>query len=183
MRGLVRRLAALLLALLLALGGLTGAVAEDWRALLRDLYGLTEDYDGGEDALPAEEAGGEDEDETEVEFELPVTDPQQIVNYLGLYGELPENFITKDEAKDLGWDSRYNYVGEVAPGMSIGGDRFGNYEGQLPTAKGRKWFECDANYKGKKRGAERILFSSDGLYYYTDDHYQTFTEMFPEDMQ
>ena len=62
MRGLVRRLAALLLALLLALGGLTGAVAEDWRALLRDLYGLTEDYDGGEDALPAEEAGGEDED-------------------------------------------------------------------------------------------------------------------------
>ena len=73
-------------------------------------------------------------------------------------------------------------MGEVAPGKSIGGDRFGNYEGQLPDRKGRKWFECDANYKGKKRGAQRVLFSNDGLYYYTDDHYQTFTEMFPEDM-
>ncbi len=173
----VRRLAALLLALLLALGGLSGAVAEDWRGLLRDLYGLADDYDGGlEGAAPAE-----DEKKTEVQFELPVTDPQQIVNYLDLYGELPENFITKDEAKSLGWDSRYNYVGEVAPGKSIGGDRFGNYEGQLPSAKGRRWFECDANYRGKKRGAERLLFSSDGLYYYTDDHYQTFTQMFPED--
>ena len=169
----VRRLAALLLVLLLAVAGLSGAVAEDWRDLLRDLYGLADDYDGGSEAA-------EGENETEVEFELPVTDPQQIVNYLDLYGELPENFITKDEAKALGWDSRYNYVGEVAPGMSIGGDYFGNYERSLPTAKGRKWYECDTDYRGKKRGAGRLLFSSDGLYYYTDDHYQTFTQMFPE---
>ena len=173
-----RRWIALLLALLLALGGLTAAVAEDWRSLLRDLYGLTDD-DGG----AAQEQTGVGNEPTEVEFELPVTDPQQIVNYLGLYGELPENFITKDEARALGWDSRYNYVGEVAPGKSIGGDRFGNYEGQLPAKKGRQWYECDANYRGKKRGAERILFSSDGLYYYTDDHYQTFIQMFPEDLQ
>ena len=94
--------------------------------------------------------------------------------------ELPENFITKNEAKDLGWDSRYNYVGEVAPGKSIGGDRFGNYEGLLPKKKGRKWYECDANYGGRKRGPERVVFSSDGLYYYTDDHYNTFTQMYPE---
>ena len=174
-----RRLLGLLLAALLALSALTVAAAEDWRDLLRGLYGL-------EDAGTEEqtEVYSEDEDEqTEVEFELPVTDPQQIVNYLSIYGELPENFITKAEARDLGWDSRYNYVGEVAPGKSIGGDRFGNYEGQLPDRKGRKWFECDANYKGKKRGAQRVLFSNDGLYYYTDDHYQTFTEMFPEDMK
>ena len=187
MHGLTRRLAALLLALLLATAGLIGATAEDWRDQLRELYGLMSEYDDGaeqsDEAAEPEEADGDAEEETEVVFELPVTDPQQIVNYLELYGELPENFITKNEARDLGWDSRYNYVGEVAPGMSIGGDRFGNYEGQLPTKKGRQWFECDVNYQGRKRGAERLLFSSDGLYYYTNDHYQTFTQMFPEDLQ
>ena len=175
----VRRLLALVMAALLALSALTVAVADDWRELLRDLYGLTDDYEAEEQT----EVYDDEEEQTEVEFELPVTDPQQIVNYLALYGELPENFITKNEARDLGWDSRYNYVGEVAPGKSIGGDRFGNYEGLLPEAKGRTWYECDANYRGKKRGAQRVLFSSDGLYYYTDDHYQTFTEMFPEDLQ
>ena len=167
---------ALLIAAILATAGLACAGAEDWRDLLRDLYGLTDDYDGG-----SQDAYEQDEDEPpEPQFQLPVTDPQQIVNYLEIYGELPDNFITKSEAKALGWDSRYNYVGEVAPGKSIGGDRFGNYEGMLPSAKGRTWYECDANYKGKKRGAERVLFSSDGLYYYTNDHYNTFTQMFPE---
>ena len=167
------RLLAAALALLVALGGLSFAVAEDdWRDLLRQLYGLTDEDQIGQQSVNSKE--------TEVEFELPVTDPQQIVIYLGKYGELPENFITKKEAQALGWDSWYNYVGEVAPGMSIGGDRYGNYEGQLPSKKGRTWYECDANYRGKKRGAERVIFSSDGLYYYTRDHYKTFTQMFPE---
>ena len=173
----VRRLLAALLALIALLTGVVQAAAEgDWRSLLRDFYGLSDDYDGGD-------ADQSTEEQTEFEFELPVTDPQQIVNYLDMYGELPENFITKREAQALGWDNRYNYVGEVLPGMSIGGDRFNNYEGQLPSKKGRTWYECDANYRGKKRGAQRVLFSSDGLYYYTDDHYQTFTEMFPEDLR
>ena len=175
MQSTVRRLMALALALMLALAGLSFAAAEDWRDMLRGLYGLSSDYEVEQNPVDSEE-----QTEVETEFELPVTDPQQIVNYLDIYGELPENFITKNEAKDLGWDSRYNYVGEVAPGKSIGGDRFGNYEGQLPGKKGRKWYECDANYRGKKRGAERVLFSNDGLYYYTDDHYETFTQMFPE---
>ena len=103
------------------------------------------------------------------------------MNYLDAYGRLPDNFITKREAKELGWDSYYNYVGDVAPGKSIGGDKFGNYEGQLPKAKGRTWYECDTGYRGKKRGATRLLFSSDGLYFYTDDHYNTFTQMYPEE--
>ena len=68
---------------------------------------------------------------------------------------------------------------DVAPGYSIGGDKFGNYEGLLPDASGRKWYEADANYTTGPRGAERILYSSDGLVYYTNDHYQTFTEMHP----
>jgi len=117
----------------------------------------------------------------EKRWSTPITEPQEIVNYLAAYGELPENFITKKEARQLGWDSSYNYVGDVAPGKSIGGDRFGNYEGQLPDRKGRTWYECDAYYQGRKRGAHRVLYSSDGLYYYTDDHYNTFTQMYPEE--
>ena len=175
MQGMARRLAALLLALSLVFAGLFGAAAEsdDWRAMLRSLYGLSDDAN----ETPS------DGDTNQYEFEIPVTDPQQIVNYLSIYGELPENFITKDEARDLGWDSRFNYVGEVAPGKSIGGDYYGNYEGLLPKEKGRKWYECDANYRGKKRGPERVIYSTDGLYYYTDDHYQTFIEMYPEDLK
>ena len=111
----------------------------------------------------------------------PEAEPQAIADYLFEHGKLPENFITKEEAQDLGWDSSRNYVSDVAPGKSIGGDRFGNYEGQLPKAKGRKFFECDANYTGGKRGAERIVYSSDGRVWYTKDHYGTFEELFPSD--
>jgi len=110
-----------------------------------------------------------------------ITDPQAIADYIFAHGELPDNFITKEEAKALGWDSKRNYVGDVAPGKSIGGDRYGNYEGKLPKAKGRKFYECDVNYRGKKRGAERIVYSNDGHVWYTKDHYETFEELFPSD--
>lgn len=109
----------------------------------------------------------------------PIIEPQAIADYIFEHGKLPDNFITKKEAQKLGWDSSRNYVGDVAPGKSIGGDRFGNYEGRLPSKKGRTWYEADCYYQGKKRNAHRILYSSDGLVYYTDDHYETFTQMFP----
>lgn len=177
MRKILKRWLATLLALLLAASMLTGAMAEDWRDMLRNAFGLSNDYavEATEDPTWAPTEAPTDA------WDYPITDPQQIVNYLDRYGELPENFITKKEAKALGWDSSYNYVGDVAPGKSIGGDRFGNYEGQLPEKKGRKWFECDTNYRGKKRGPTRLLYSSDGLYYYTGDHYNTFRQMYPED--
>ena len=104
---------------------------------------------------------------------------QDIADYIFAHGTLPDNFLTKSEARQLGWDSSQNYGSDVAPGYSIGGDKFGNYEGLLPDASGRKWYEADANYTAGPRGAERILYSSDGLVYYTNDHYQTFTEMHP----
>ena len=109
----------------------------------------------------------------------PLTDPQDIADYIFLYGKLPPNFITKKQAQNLGWDSSYNYVSDVAPGKSIGGDRFGNYEGLLPSKKGRQWYEADCYYTKGKRNAYRILYSNDGLVYYTDDHYESFTQMFP----
>ena len=108
-----------------------------------------------------------------------ITAPQAIADYIFEHGKLPDNFITKKEAEALGWDSSRNDVSDVAPGKSIGGDRFGNYEGLLPDAPGRTWKEADANYVSGNRGAERIVFSNDGLVYYTKDHYESFTQMFP----
>jgi guanyl-specific ribonuclease Sa len=110
----------------------------------------------------------------------PIIEPQAIADYLFEYGELPGNFITKQEAKNLGWDG-YNYVSDVAPGMSIGGDYFGNYEGKLPRVKGRKYYEADCWYTGGKRKQYRIIYSNDGHVWYTEDHYNTFTEMSPSE--
>lgn len=106
-------------------------------------------------------------------------EPQAIADYLFAHGELPDNFITKAEARALGWDSAKNYVSDVAPGKSIGGDRFGNYEGLLPKAAGRQYYEADCNYVSGPRGAERIIYSSDGLVFYTGDHYKSFSELSP----
>ena len=102
---------------------------------------------------------------------------EEVAVYLASYEELPDNFLTKNEAEKLGWDNRKGNLHQVAPGCSIGGNRFGNYEGILPDAKNRKWTECDINYEGGYRGAERICFSNDGLIYFSDDHYETFTRV------
>ena len=99
--------------------------------------------------------------------------------YIHTYGCLPPNFITKEEARDLGWEG--GGLDDYAYGMCIGGDRFGNYEGLLPDASGRKWTECDIDTLHKNsRGAKRIVFSNDGLIYYTDDHYESFELLYGE---
>ena len=111
-----------------------------------------------------------------------IIEPQAIVNYLAAHGgELPDNFLTKKEAEALGWDSSRNYLSDVAPGKSIGGDRFGNYEGLLPKASGRQYHEADCYYTGGKRNAYRLVYSTDGLYFYTEDHYESFEQMYPEE--
>lgn len=93
--------------------------------------------------------------------------------YLHLYGHLPANYITKKEAEALGWEG--GSLEPYAPGCSIGGTWFGNYEGLLPEAPGREYHECDVDTAGKSsRGAKRIVYSNDGLIYYTADHYETF---------
>ncbi len=120
----------------------------------------------------------EEHDSPSVEEDGWYSDRDSVALYLHTFGKLPGNFITKKEASALGWDSKKGTLWEVAEGMSIGGDSFGNREGLLPAAKGRKWYECDINYQGGYRGAERILYSSDGLVYYTGDHYQTYTQLY-----
>ena len=100
--------------------------------------------------------------------------------YIHTYGHLPGNFITKKEARELGWSG--GSVEEYAPGKCIGGDHFGNYEGLLPEKSGRSYTECDIDTLGSSgRGAKRIIFSNDGLIYYTDDHYASFTLLYGEE--
>lgn len=105
------------------------------------------------------------------------TSKEDVALYIHTYQKLPSNFITKKEAQKLGWDSQKGNLDKVAKGKSIGGDRFGNYDKKLPDAKSRNWKECDINYEGGYRGAERIIYSNDGLIYYTDDHYNSFDEI------
>ena len=107
------------------------------------------------------------------------TSKEDVALFIHLYGRLPDNFITKSQARALGWDS--GAVEPHAPGKCIGGDRFHNYEGLLPDAPGRVWTECDIDtLGGGSRGSKRIVFSNDGLIYYTGDHYRTFTLLYGE---
>lgn len=108
------------------------------------------------------------------------TTKDDVALYIHTYGKLPKNFITKKEAQALGWEG--GSLEPYAPGMCIGGSYFGNYEGLLPEKDGRKYTECDIDTLGKsKRGAKRIVFSNDGLIYYTDDHYETFELLYGEE--
>ena len=105
-----------------------------------------------------------------------------VTNYLIQYRQLPTNFITKKEAKKLGWSG--GSLEPYAPGKCIGGDYFGNYEQRLPVVSGRTYHECDIDtLNAKSRGAKRIIYSDDGQIYYTDDHYETFTLLYGDDIQ
>lgn len=119
--------------------------------------------------------------ELQIEENGSYTSKEEVAAYLYLYGHLPENFITKKEAKKLGWVSQEGNLGEVAPGKSIGGDYFGNYEGLLPEEDGRDYYECDIDSDGSYRGAKRIVYSNDGLIYYTEDHYNSFELLYGEE--
>ena len=96
--------------------------------------------------------------------------------YIHTYNRLPKNFISKKEARSLGWEG--GSVEKFAQGKCIGGDRFYNNEEILPVKSGRTYTECDIDTLGKNsRGAKRIVFSNDGLIFYTENHYETFEEI------
>ena len=139
--------------------------------------------ESGEAVVPSGESS---ETESPEEAALPedgsYTTKEDVALYIHLYGRLPGNFITKKEAERLGWSG--GSLEPYAPGqdLCIGGNRFGNYEGLLPEAKGRTYTECDIDTLGaKSRGAKRIVFSNDGLIYYTEDHYQTFELLYGDE--
>ena len=110
-----------------------------------------------------------------VEYGYDYSSPEEVALYLHAFEELPPNYLTKSDARDLGWDSSRGNLWDVAPGCSIGGDRFGNREGLLPKGS---WYECDVNYEGGYRGAERLLFSEDGMICYSGDHYNSYEALY-----
>ena len=210
---MTRRIAALLLALLLALS-LTACgnpaqtmdtiekAAQTVQQIAEVLNDTEEDTESA--ALPAseaqeaaEEASEEPaqasdqetaaEEPAEAAAETPAIDEDGVYTtkddvalYLHTYGHLPSNFIMKKEAEKLGWSG--GSLEPYAPGKCIGGSHFGNYEGILPEKDGRSYTECDIDTLGAdKRGAKRIVFSNDGLIYYTEDHYETFELLYGEE--
>ena len=106
------------------------------------------------------------------------TSRDDVAAYIHEYGRLPRNFISKTKAKKAGWVPSKGNLQNVCPGMSIGGSRFYNDDGLLPDKPGRDWTECDIDYHGGRRGAKRIVFSDDGLIFYTADHYKSFTRLY-----
>ena len=139
------------------------------------------------EVIPEPEAEPEPEVIPEPEPEKPAIDEngsyddkENVALYIHTYGKLPPNYITKAEAQDLGWEG--GSVERYAPGKCMGGMKFGNYEGLLPKKNGRQYYECDIDTLGESsRGAKRIVYSNDGLVYYTDDHYESFTLLYGEE--
>lgn len=109
------------------------------------------------------------------------TSKEEVSLYIKTYDKLPENYITKKEAAKLGWESNKGNLWDVTDKKSIGGDKFGNREGKLPVGENRQYFECDINYEGGFRGPERLVYSNDGLIYYTEDHYDTFILLYGDE--
>ncbi len=135
---------------------------------------------GSENDLLVTEIAPVAEEKSSIRESGEYSDKNSVAEYIHTFGHLPSNFITKAKATELGWEG--GSLEPYAPGKSIGGDRFGNREGLLPKKSGRTYTECDIDTRGKKsRGAKRIVFSNDGLVYYTGDHYETFELLYGEE--
>jgi len=174
-----RKLIALLLSLLMLAGILSGCSMSDVRETIEvvsDVVEILEDMEASEDSADASSPSESEEGEAAaaaIDEDGSYTGKEEVALYIYTYGRLPRNFVTKNEARDAGWSG--GGLEKYLPGKCIGGDSFGNREGLLPDAPGRKWTECDINTLGaSSRGAERIVFSNDGLIYYTGDHYESF---------
>ncbi|MBQ2755467.1 MAG: ribonuclease [Oscillospiraceae bacterium] len=142
----------------------------------------SEESSEAESSAESSEESGEEESESEpqIDEDGSYTTKEDVALYIYTYGKLPKNFMTKSEARDLGWEG--GSLERYAKGYCIGGDKFGNREGLLPKANGRQYYECDIDTLGaSSRGAKRIVFSNDGLIYYTEDHYESFELLYGEE--
>ncbi len=197
---MLKRLSALLLALVWALmlsacGGTDGFVFTEGTASIPGASALEESAPVEEPGSPAETEQAESEPSETQASETQSSEgrgaavtedgwyssKEDVALYIHLYGHLPDNYVTKREAQDKGWSggSVERYTGA---GTAIGGSRFGNYEGLLPEKEGRSYTECDIDTVGtSSRGAKRIVFSNDGLIYYTGDHYASFELLYGEE--
>lgn len=182
---IARRPLALLLAvfMLFCFAGCTLEDVAEGLEIAGDIIGIL----GEDSGYTATEPIGDDEGDPSDTLPTPPIDEDgyyyskdDVAEYIHTYGKLPQNFITKSEAEGYGWSG--GSVERYFDGGAIGGDVFGNREGLLPKASGRIYYECDIDTLGKdSRGAKRIVYSNDGLIYYTPDHYESFTLLYGEE--
>jgi len=133
-----------------------------------------QDAEPEEPQAQEQQAPAAEESLQEIDEDGSYTTKEDVALYIHIYGKLPSNFITKKQAEKLGWNG--GSLEPYAPGKCIGGGYFGNYEGILPDGN---YKECDIDTLGKKkRGAKRLIYSDDGRIYYTDDHYESFTQLY-----
>ena len=139
---------------------------------------------GCESQESLQEESSSDQSQVQQEMQVSVeesgeyTSKDEVAAYLNEFGHLPDNFITKKEAQALGWESKEGNLDEVAPGKSIGGDIYANENKMLPEEDGRTYQQCDIDYEGGARGEKRLVFSNDGLIFYSEDHYETFEQLY-----
>lgn len=179
MKKLISTLLAVAVVVLVSLFGAPGAEEPADITLSQQIEVLPEEAAPEVSAVPETEAQPQAPPETVLQIVVgeSYTTKEDVALYIHTYGCLPDNFITKNEARALGWEG--GGLEDYAPGKCIGGERFGNYEGLLP--EDREYTECDIDTLGKSsRGAKRIVFSDDGLIYYTDDHYESFELLYGE---
>ena len=161
-----------------------GDALEEFESVVDDIAGEIESQEAEKNSSgdSGQSAADSSADVLSVDEDGEYTSKEEVAAYLNEYGHLPSNYITKSEAKELGWNSGDNStLDKVAPGKSIGGDKFGNNEGLLPKASGRQYYECDIDYVKGGRNAKRIIYSNDGLIYYTEDHYESFELLYGEE--
>ena len=175
-----KKLSSLLALVLVLAGAYFGFFGGEDAALLPDNQeSIYQEVSDILEQLPEADAPEDVPEDAAIDQSGSYTGKDEVALYIHTYGCLPPNFMTKDEARALGWEG--GGLDPYADGMCIGGDRFGNYEGLLPDAPGRTWTECDIDtLHADSRGAKRIVFSNDGLIYYTGDHYESFQLLYGE---
>ncbi|MEX0793879.1 MAG: ribonuclease domain-containing protein [Pirellulaceae bacterium] len=161
----------------LGLGRYFGLLEEAPARRSEDAQPVAEAVSGPESASALDEAASAERLLTWNDGVLADLEEAEVVWHVLAHEKLPPRFLTKREAERLGWVASKGNLWEVAEGRVIGGDRFFNREGRLPDASGRQYVEADLNYRGGRRGAERLVFSTDRLIFVTRDHYDTFTQV------
>ena len=127
----------------------------------------------GEDS--SSDSGSLDADALNISEDGTYDSKEEVAAYIATYHKLPPNYITKKEAKALGWHG--GSVEKYAPGKCIGGDIFTNRQSILPIT--HEYRECDIDTLGEaSRGPKRIVYSTDDFeVYYTGDHYASFEHL------
>ena len=84
--------------------------------------------------------------------------------------------ISENAIQALGW-RKGKAPANFAPGKMLTRGIYQNKNNHLPDTPGRIWYEADINYYSGKRNGHRVLWSNDGLFFVTYDHYITFVEI------